>query len=112
MNIQPTTLSGFPRLLILPVLALLPAIGGGCATTDKQVIGQANQFHQNLEPAVMERPRPAPSNADQPEHELIEALVPGPGGTPLDRRKHLASPVELPVDQPAEHPCDEGQPDG
>ena len=43
------------RLLVFPLLALVPLLGGGCAN-DKQVIGQANQFHQNLEPAVMRDP--------------------------------------------------------
>jgi predicted Zn-dependent protease len=40
------------RLLIIPLLILLPLLSVGCAT-DKQVIGQANQFHQGLEPAVV-----------------------------------------------------------
>ena len=42
-----------------PLLALLAtfAVGAGCTTSDRQVIGQANQFHQSLEPAVMEDPQ-------------------------------------------------------
>jgi len=40
------------RLLIVPLLVLLPLLSVGCAT-DKAVIGQANQFHQGLAPAVM-----------------------------------------------------------
>jgi predicted Zn-dependent protease len=40
------------RLLIVPLLVLLPLLSVGCAT-DKAVIGQANQFHQGLEPAVI-----------------------------------------------------------
>ena len=40
------------RLVIVPLLCLLPLLSAGCAT-DKAVIGQANQFHQGLEPAVM-----------------------------------------------------------
>ncbi len=40
------------RLLIVPLLVLLPLLAGGCAN-DRAVIGQANQFHQGLEPAVM-----------------------------------------------------------
>src|SRR5437763_1527451 len=43
------------RLLILSLLGLLPLLAGGCAT-DKAVIGQANQFHQGLEPAVIKDP--------------------------------------------------------
>src|SRR4051812_37248144 len=43
------------RLLALLVLPALMWGGTGCAT-DKQVIGQANQFHQNLEPAVIRDP--------------------------------------------------------
>src|SRR5688572_24099187 len=42
----------FVRLLVLPVLLLTPLLAVGCAS-DRQIIGQANQFHQGLEPAVM-----------------------------------------------------------
>jgi predicted Zn-dependent protease len=42
-----------PRiLLIAPALAVLSFLATGCAN-DKQVISQANQFHSNLEPAVI-----------------------------------------------------------
>src|SRR3569832_1972648 len=40
------------RLLIVPLLVLFPLLSGGCAS-DKAGIGQANQFHQGLEPAGM-----------------------------------------------------------
>jgi predicted Zn-dependent protease len=40
------------RLLFVPLLFLLPLMSIGCAN-DKAVIGQANQFHQGLEPAVI-----------------------------------------------------------
>jgi predicted Zn-dependent protease len=46
----------FRTLLIAPVFALLPLLSTGCAT-DKQVISQANQFHSNLEPAVINDPQ-------------------------------------------------------
>ena len=41
------------RFLIVPLLALLTLAGGGCAS-DRQIIGQANQFHSGLEQAVIE----------------------------------------------------------
>jgi len=45
------------NLLTLPLFALLlPVVGTGCAS-DKQIIGQANQFHDGLEPAVIEDPQ-------------------------------------------------------
>jgi predicted Zn-dependent protease len=44
------------RLLIVPLLALVPLIGTGCAN-DRQIIGQANQFHSGLEQAVIEDPQ-------------------------------------------------------
>jgi predicted Zn-dependent protease len=44
------------RLLIVPLLALVPLIGTGCAN-DKQIIGQANQFHSGLEQAVIHDPQ-------------------------------------------------------
>ena len=40
------------RLLIVPLLLVVTLLAGGCAT-DRQVIGQANQFHQGLEAAVI-----------------------------------------------------------
>lgn len=43
------------RLLVAPLLALMSVLAGGCAN-DRQVIGQANQFHQGLEPAVITDP--------------------------------------------------------
>ena len=52
MKPQPTRRSRFCPLLIAPVLGLTAMLGTGCAS-DKSVIGQANQFHQNLEPAVV-----------------------------------------------------------
>src|SRR5436190_5132730 len=50
-----TRLFNAPLFALLGLLALT-ATGSGCAT-DKQVIGQANQFHQNLEPAVINDPQ-------------------------------------------------------
>src|SRR4051812_27787149 len=45
-----------PRtLMVVPLLALAAAFGTGCAN-DKQVISQANQVHQSLEPAVITDP--------------------------------------------------------
>jgi predicted Zn-dependent protease len=46
-----------PRVLVLTLSALLlgAAAAGGCAT-DRQVIAQANDVHQGLEPAVIEDP--------------------------------------------------------
>jgi predicted Zn-dependent protease len=55
MTTQPTRLTRRTRptrLLLVPLLGFLSLVGTGCAN-DKQVIGQANQFHQNLEPAVL-----------------------------------------------------------
>ena len=45
----------FFRLLIVPLLVVLPLLGTGCAS-DKQIIGQANQFHGGLEPATIDDP--------------------------------------------------------
>ena len=52
---QPKIQHRFRMLLLASLLGLLPTIGTGCAN-DKQVIGQANQFHSNLEPAVIRDP--------------------------------------------------------
>ena len=41
------------RLLVMSLLALVPLLGTGCAS-DKQIIGQANQFHSGLQKAVIE----------------------------------------------------------
>ena len=41
------------RLLIVPLMVLFTLVAGGCAS-DKQIIGQANQFHSGLEQAVIE----------------------------------------------------------
>ena len=43
-------------MLLLPLLAVVSLMTTGCAN-DKQVISQANQFHQNLEPAVIKDPQ-------------------------------------------------------
>lgn len=43
------------RLLIVPLLALFTLVAGGCAS-DRQIIGQANQFHSGLEKAVIDDP--------------------------------------------------------
>jgi predicted Zn-dependent protease len=43
------------RLLIVPLLLVVTLLAGGCAS-DKQIIGQANQFHSGLEPAVITDP--------------------------------------------------------
>ena len=45
----------FFRLLIVPLLVVLSMLGTGCAS-DKQIIGQANQFHGGLEPATIDDP--------------------------------------------------------
>ena len=45
----------FFRPLIVPLLVALPLLGTGCAS-DKQIIGQANQFHSGLEPATIDDP--------------------------------------------------------
>jgi predicted Zn-dependent protease len=57
MTIQPLQTRRLLRRLIVPLIGLVSLLGTGCTTTDKAVIGQANQFHQNLEPAVMEDPQ-------------------------------------------------------
>ena len=44
------------RLLVLSLLALTPLLGTGCAS-DRQIIGQANQFHSGLEKAVITDPQ-------------------------------------------------------
>jgi predicted Zn-dependent protease len=44
------------RLLVVPLLALVPLLGTGCAN-DRQIIGQANQFHAGLEQAVITDPQ-------------------------------------------------------
>jgi len=46
------TTTRFPLIVLMLVVVLL----GGCAT-DRQVIAQANQFHNSLEPAVIDDPR-------------------------------------------------------
>ena len=43
------------RLLIVPLLVVVTLLAGGCAS-DRQIIGQANQFHSGLEPAVITDP--------------------------------------------------------
>ncbi len=43
------------KCLVLLAAGLLPAMAGGCAS-DRQVVGQARQFHSGLEPAVVEDP--------------------------------------------------------
>jgi predicted nucleic acid-binding protein len=43
------------RILIVPLLLVVTLLAGGCAN-DRQVIGQANQFHENLQPAVIRDP--------------------------------------------------------
>ena len=53
MTTRPPTRSCSRLLLITPLLYLLSLAGTGC-TTDRQVIGQAQQFHQGLQPAVMD----------------------------------------------------------
>ena len=53
MTTHPAPRTRSPLYLMMPVLGLLTVLGAGC-TTDRQVIGQAQQFHQNLEPAVMD----------------------------------------------------------
>src|SRR5688572_1055468 len=40
------------RCFVVPMLVGLPLLAGGCAS-DKQIIGQANQFHSGLEQAVI-----------------------------------------------------------
>ena len=56
MNNPPTAPNRGLTVLLAPLLALLTTLvaGPGCTTTDRQIIGQANQFHEGLEPAVME----------------------------------------------------------
>jgi predicted Zn-dependent protease len=53
---QPPRFHPLRGLLIVPVFAVVSTLASGCTTTDRQIIGQANQFHQNLEPAVIEDP--------------------------------------------------------
>lgn len=46
----------FNRFATFPLLGLLAVLAGGCMTTDRQIINQANQFHQGLAPAVVSDP--------------------------------------------------------
>jgi len=44
-----------PLVILLALLAAIPLMGG-CAVTDRQVIGQANDVHKELRPAVITDP--------------------------------------------------------